>query len=299
MATILAADTAPLVGGVATVEQLSTTTLLGLRFQDPAQERPILDDLVVTATPAADLRQRPRVAFRTGGGVYAFQGLPGLRHLEHGALPAESPPATTRFVVAVKDNAQRFLPALVQIDLPLPYRGLYRPGGVNSPPLDDGGANFYLFSAPTRTPPPGTALLRAQLYDQLEEKPAAFALLEVQMATQRWVGLTAENGSAVVIFPYPTFTRALGNGSPPPLSRQQQWPLTLRIYYEPAVLDFLPGYTMPDLRSIRRQRPAQLFLQEGGPPVDEVTDQLLFAEEFRLATDGLSHLLLAPAPSSP
>ncbi len=285
------------------LEQQITTTLLGLRFCDPADDRQIADGLVVTATAATARYTSPVYAFRTSSGIYAFPGLPGLRALEHRSVDeiveGTSPPPALTYLIHVTDLQQRFLAALVPIELPLPYRGLYRPGGVASSPMDEAATKFYLFSAPTRTPPPGMAVVRTQLYDQTNARPAAFALIEVQTATGLWFGLAAPNGSAAVIFPYPTFIRSLANGSPPPLAEQQQWPLTMRIYYEPAVLTFPAGQTVPDLRTIRRQQLAQLFPMEGGPPVNEATGQLTFEEESRFATAGRSHLVIAPAPSSP
>jgi len=281
------------------LERLQTTTLLGIRFWDPARERQITDGLSVTATPVAAAYAAPTVAFRTRSGIYAFQGMPGLRAFEHGVADGTSPPPAMPYLIHITDAQQRFLATVVEIELPLPYRGLYRPGGLLSPPEDDAAANFYLFSAPTRTPLPGMAVVRAQLYDQINARPAAFALIEVQTPTGLWFGLTAPNGSAAVIFPYPLFTRSLKNGSPPPLAEPQQWPLTVRIYYEPAVVVFPNGQTIPDLRTIRRQQPAQLFPAQGGPAVSEQTGQLIFEEETRLTTGGLSHLLIAPALSPP
>jgi hypothetical protein len=282
------------------LEQFRTFTVLGIRFWDAAREAQITDGLRVAIRPMSNPTQAPVLAFQTASGAYAFQRLPGLRSWENGEQAANSPLTEIAFVVAVTDTRLRYLPAVFRVDLPLPYLGLYRPGGEAASPLEDMAAtHFYLFSAPSRTPPSGMAVIRAQLYDGDNGHPAAFALVEVSSATESWFGLAAENGSTAVIFPYPTFSKSLGGESPLSLASEQQWPLTVRIYYQPEVLEFLLDYQVPDLHSIRRQGQAPLFPIVGGPAEDEQQIQLFFEQETVLASDGLSHLLIAPAPASP
>ncbi len=282
------------------LEQIRTFTPLGIRFWDSAREVQITDGLSVSIRPESNAVRNPVTAFRTGSGIYAFQGLPGLRRLENDENFVESPAIESTFVVVVVDNRQRYLPAVFRVDLPLPYRGLYRPGGELTSPLEDAAAtHFYLFSAPTRTPSPGMAVIRVQLYDQANDRPAAFALVEASHGAATWFGLAAENGSTVVIFPYPTFAKTLDGESPLTLAGEQQWPLTVRIHYQPDILDFPTDQPAPELHTIRRQGQAQLFPTEGSPAVDELSIQLFFEEEAVLASDDLSHLVIEPAPASP
>ncbi len=64
------------------LETLTTRTLLGIRFWDPATDRQISDGLQLVAWPetAPDCKID---AFRTASGNFAFQNLPGMRAYEY------------------------------------------------------------------------------------------------------------------------------------------------------------------------------------------------------------------------
>jgi hypothetical protein len=277
------------------LETLRTITPLGIRFWDAAREVQVRDGLIVTARPESS-RHPPLIpAFQTGAGVYAFQKLPGLRDFENGVIRLdESPPFARSYLVTVMDQLHRFMPALFRVELPLPYGGLYRPSGETSPPSEEVATRFYLFSAPTRETPPGLATVRAQLAVSGTEEPAAFALVELQSGGQRWFGLTDSNGSAALFFPYPEFLQAM-MASPIQLAGTQQWSMTVRVQYEPNVLDFSHDSRLPTLSSIGSQRPGQIFSATLGPPANELTIQLTYDEPSTLRTDTLPYLLVQPA----
>ncbi|HLP57643.1 MAG TPA: hypothetical protein VK186_02380, partial [Candidatus Deferrimicrobium sp.] len=64
-------------------EQVNTFTPLGIRFWDSALDRQVGDHLLVKAYPVHGYGS-PVHAFRSASGIYAFQGLPGLREIETG-----------------------------------------------------------------------------------------------------------------------------------------------------------------------------------------------------------------------
>ena len=119
------------------IEELDLFCPLGLRFWDPVLDRPVGEGLLVSAWPLPAARPVTR-AFRTRSGVYAFQRLPGLGPVERpsasdNAPSAASPPGGRPFVVEVVDTRRRFLPAAVEIELPLPYRGVFLAQGPGAP----------------------------------------------------------------------------------------------------------------------------------------------------------------------
>src|SRR5207248_5786205 len=135
----------------------------------------VSEGLTVTARPQGT-RLAVTDAFRTASGVYAFQGLPGMRAVEYPAQdtdPVGSPPVTRRFIVEVTDQERRFLPMVLSVELP--YRGVF-PTGTHSSPLGHQLPGVYLFSSPTRPAMPSLAVVRAQLVDADTRQPAAHAL---------------------------------------------------------------------------------------------------------------------------
>jgi hypothetical protein len=245
-------------------------------------------------------------AFRTASGVYAFHGLPGLRHLEYpdevGPL-AQSPPAAKRFIIEVQDTQTRFLPVTFGVDVP--YQGIFPTGATagspgNKPP------GFYLFSAPTRPVTPELGAVRAQLEDRATQKPAAHALLEIGAPDNNtWYGLADERGCVAALFPYPTFTSSL-HGSPPmtspPGGNGQSWRLSIRIRYSPSVLSIPPGASLPDLYSIFSQAPGRIWSSMAAPsgqPLSLLSAELFFGKELVLRTGARSTLVISPAASPP
>jgi hypothetical protein len=288
------------------LERLTVFTPLGIRFWDPARDTQVSDGLTVTAR-REETRRPVSLAFRTTSGVYAFQGLPGLREIEYPA--AESvltggPLVTKRFIIEVTDGQRRFLPLVFSMDLP--YRGIF-PTGVASNALGGRLPGFYLFSSPTRPVMPSLAVVRAQLEELIDEttrRPAAHAILELQMAGQPTAyGLADERGRVAVFFPYPTFTGTVGGVSPLTSLAAvgpQRWEVSVGVRYDPPALTVPRGSRLPDLRSICSQAPGIIWSTLAVPPglaVTQLSAELTFGQELMLRTDDEPVLLIRSAAS--
>ena len=282
------------------LEQVTVFTPLGIRFWDPVMDVPVRDGLTVTARPEGG--RRAVGAFQSASGIYAFQGLPGMRSIEYPEADVEpaSPPVVKPFLIEVTDGLRRFLPILFSLDLPLEARGVYPLLEPGSPP-DESAPGFLLFSAPTRPVVPGIAVVRADLVDEVTGGPAAYAVLEVAVAGQTWYGVADERGTVAVHFPYPIISGTVGEsppGPPSPPLREQRWPVTLAVRYQPASIWF-PRPGQPELRSIFRQTPGSIWETAGGPPAPELSKELVFAQELVLRTESLTTLLVSRGASPP
>ena len=289
------------------VERATRFTPLGIRFWDVAEAHPVTTGLRVTAR-AEGTTDRLVTAFRTASGVYAFQGLPGLRAVEFGDAPTDGPdvlPIQRRFVVEIEDLERRFSRTAFVIDLPREERGVYPPAPAGSLP-DDAVPGFMLFSAPTRTPASGTAAVRAQLEDADTEAPAAYAVLAVEVDGETAYGIADEHGQVAVFFPYPAFHHTLTGSFPEgglPLYAHT-WEAVVRVQYAPSFQVRPPEATVPLLRSLFDQ-PEGLLYEEAPTslmpalPSDALTVSLTFGQDLVLRTEGRSTLLIEPAPSIP
>lgn len=273
------------------IERQTIFTPLGIRFWDPATDAQIGDGLRVRAWP--DGATEPvRDAFRTGSGIYAFQGLPGLRDVEY---PPEggtaSPPPAQRFVVSVEDQQRRFLPAVMRVDAP--FYGIYPTAAALSPP-DDSLPGFYLFSAPWRLAK-ALSSVRADLVRRSTGQPAAYAVLELDVEDGgAWHGIADERGCVAVLFPVPPFQATLGSSPPGPQAppQEQQWQVTARVLYEPAHLETPAGAELPDLRTILTQAAGSIWPAVAGLPSAELSATLSFGQDLVLRTTGLAETRL-------
>lgn len=269
------------------IERQTIFTPLGIRFWDPATDSQVAHGLRVRAWP--DGATAPvRTAFRTASGIYAFQGLPGLRELEYPAANGggqASPPALERFVVAVEDEQRRFLPVTLRVDAP--FTGIYPTGLPASPP---GAAlpGLFLFSAPWRSAA-GLAVVRADLVRRSTGQPAAWAVLELDLADGGvWHGIADERGRVAVFLPPPPFQATLGSSPPGPQAppQAQQWPLTARVLYQPSHLELPAGAEQPDLRTILTQAGGVLWADAAGLPVATLPATLNFGQPLILRSTG-------------
>ncbi|MCZ6680950.1 MAG: hypothetical protein O7E52_27300 [Candidatus Poribacteria bacterium] len=297
------------------LEQTTVFTLLGIRFWDAVRDAQVRDSLLVTArpvivaSPPGIAASRPAIrAFPTGSGVYAFQGLPGLHDIERPAengVSTTSPPIQRRFFVEVRDEQNRFIPMVFGVELPLDYRGVFLNGSsfpTGSPPISR-PPGFYLFSAPTRRATPGLTAVRACLIEAGTQRPAAHAVLEVEVNGRRWYGISDERGCIAVLFPYPTFINIPGASPPETLQilpfNQQRWTLSVRVRFSPDTLEFPLGEenqfgerNPPDLRSIFNQSPGVIWptysqSPPNGTPVEALSFELVYGQELVLRTADL------------
>lgn len=292
------------------LETVTRFTPLGIRFRDAALEVPVGEGLVVYARPL-DGKGRAVRAFLTGSGVYAFQGLDGLRAVENspGVGVSVSPPATRRFVIQVFDTQRRFQPAIFGLDpvafrVDVPHQGIFAPTGAPRE-ADEPPPGTYLFSAPTRPLTAQMCAVRAQVINKATGAPAAFAVLEVAVADDKRYGITDEKGRAAVLFPHPAFAQEIHKS--PPASRQsalepQGWPLTIRVRYnppelrfDPDAIHFPPDLSPPDLGSIFSQGEGRIWRVDTGSPAGQLAANLVFGREVVAHTEGHSELLVSPA----
>ncbi len=275
------------------IEEISAFTPLGIRFWDPARDAQIRDGLHVVARPATAPGPKAQ-AFRTGSDIYAFHNL-GV------AAPVDSPPETRAFVVEISDRRRRYLPVAFDVDLPLPYSGVFLSGNGGSPP-GSGPAGFYLYSAPTRPAAPGLAVIRGELFDLTGDHAAAHAVVRIVLPAQgSRYGIADEAGRFAVVFPYPAFEESLsgspGSGEATPLS-QRTWDFELEVYYDPAARQALAGTSIPEYSSILGQPLGSLWVSEPASPADaEAVQQwpgsLRLGRELVVKTEGRSQLLVS------
>lgn len=284
------------------IEETRIIALLGIRFWDPVKDEQVGDDdLVVTAWPENG-HGLPVRAFRTPSGVYAFRGLPGLRGFEYpGRNDPDGEQNTRHFVVKAEDTQQRFLTVAFCVEVPT-GKGIFLDRklatGSGSPPTLPGLPGL-IFSKPTRAVFPGIAAIRAQLKEYSTGLDAAYAVIEVEVKGKRWYGLSDDQGSALILFPYP----APENLSPPKSAHiplyKQKWGVIIRVYYEPAKLVYLPDKDLrlrglndrklPELGSIFSQSPANIRTAMPGSPVaglsvSDFSAELSYGKELVLKT---------------
>ncbi len=294
------------------LESQNTYTPLGIRFWDPVIDEQIGEALHVRAWPE-DANQPVVHAHRTRSNIYAFDSLPGMRALEFGPSRAgtptragevQSPPANRGFVVEVTDLKRRYLDVGFRVNLPLPYRGVFLLNGSLSPPQIS-PKGFHLYSAPTRTLPPATTVIRGEFEDQWTGRPAPNAVLRITAEDDSiWYALADQRGRFAAILPYPTLIDGLAS-SPPAGGRTlsaHTWQLLVEVLYEPHHVADLPGTALKDYPSVLTQSTANIWSrlpEHGGSPRPDLTTQIRFGEELTLRTDGLAALRVSPSSSPP
>ncbi|MCS6844227.1 MAG: hypothetical protein NZ528_07890 [Caldilineales bacterium] len=250
---------------------------LGLRFVDLARAAYVTDGLEVAAWAMGGGKPgRPAVRSPLSG-VYGFRTLPGLRPYEVGERPAgdwcPSADAAPNFVVYVEDRLGRFLPQVLSLCLPREHL-------VEVP----------LFSAPARAPLPGMAVVRGELWDRAGQRPAGWAMVTASVAEgASYVAIADARGMFVLFVPYASALPPL-SGSPPPSSGgvdQLAWPVVVRVFYQPAQQEVVPGANLPHIRSILEQDRAEVYDTAAvhGP---SITRTLRFGQDLVVTTEGLA-----------
>jgi hypothetical protein len=282
------------------IERLTRVAPFGVRFWDAVSHRFVSEDLFVTAyLPNHPARRYPATPNRSG--VYVLHHVPGLATFEYGAgddaFWANLPPPRP-FVVEVNDLQRRFHP--IAFTAALPSRGIFRWEDSAASPRAAVQPAVPLFSAPARTVPGGMAVVRAHLWDAVDDSPAAWAMVEVQSEGQAPIRAVAdEQGRVAVIFPYPeppsrSLTSPLGSplGSEPRLLMEQIWSLRLQVFYSPRK----PPPPVPLLEDVLHQAPATpLSSLSPLAPLPEV--RLVFGQELIVKSQFRSGLLVIPAGS--
>lgn len=285
---------------MAALETHLTRTAFGALFWDQATNTAVRDALSVVLTPATQPERRSQ-AFVTPNGVYAFQGLPGLRTWEYsGALQDASPPIQLPFILEVTDARGRFLPLAMTVDLPWIESGLFL-SSLRSTQDPDDPPGFYLFSAPTRRSDASMARLTGQLWDAAADRPATHARIEVTLDQDgnEWHGLTDGRGCVGLVLPYPSPEIAAGSPPVPVAPALRTWGLTLRVRYAGVELERLDGTGLPDFREVARQPYALVQADRSSAPAAAAAFTLSFGRDLVLRTDDLPRLWISPAASPP
>lgn len=283
---------------VIVLERVTTITPLGIRFWDPATDSQVSQPLRVAAYHH-QWRDRPVFASATRSGLYVLSDLPGLHAFEHPSATAPSiPDESIRYYVAIVDPGGIYLPMILTIDLPLPYRGIY-PVDPSTATEDD-PPGTYLFSAPARPVQPGVATIYAHLVRDNTTEPAAFAVVEVTHNGTTWYGIADKNGSVAIMFPYPLFTLSSFGGQG---LTAQTWPLSIKVRYQPSKVSFplaplLPD--IPDLGSLMLQNYGDIWETSTGPTAETRVETLRFGQALVVTTQSpqqTARLGISPATS--
>jgi hypothetical protein len=264
---------------------VSRVAPIGLRFRDAATGALGIDGLRVVAYPEGD-PARQVSAVRSPSCVYVLSGLPGLRAWENGAGDDDfwkQPLPAARFTAEVSDPAGRYLPARLTGLTASRWRLDAMPDPVS------------LYPAPAAPVPPGTAVVRAQLFDPVANAYAAWAVLEADYnGAPIATGVADEKGRVLLPFVYPRAPVPPLPAKPPPYTAAT-WPLTFVARYPlPA-----PATSPPDLAGILKQPVAKLWQDKpGGIPLGEA--QLTYGSELVLRSPGADgnpppYLLITPA----
>jgi len=292
-------------------EQFTTTTLLGIRFWDPVFDQQIDSDLMVTARVvqplSVQISEKVTRAIRTPGGIYSFSHLPGMRSFEYGYDDVDSinspnissPDIRREFIIEIRDVRRRFINIAFNVELPLPYKGLFLNNSSGSP-AEDMPKGLHLFSSTTRQLPGNMAVIRGELLQKTSRAPAAHALLKVEFESgESWHGIADKRGHFAIVFPWPEliegFTGSPGSESPGSLY-EQTWDLALSVFYSPASQQPLQGAATPDYLSILSQVPADIW-PESDSSVSQLSLTLEYYQQLVTKTHGLSELLVSPLPS--
>jgi hypothetical protein len=274
---------------------------LGLRFWDVAAGTPFLGslDVAVRDELASGALGRRRRALVGRSGVHAVLDLPDDGRTAAALTSGTVPDRRAR--VEVEDPARRYLPFSVGVGLPTwQLAGTDCTDGSFSAPLGRPvapAAFVPLFSAASRTLPPGRAVVRAHLRlagdaAGADGPPARWSLVTVSAeAGPVACGLSGDDGQVVVVLPWPELSAGtpgsggdLGSGlaEPVPLGRQI-WSLDVGVHTDPVLAARLAP---PDLCAVLDQPPAAVLQLS--------THDLVYGREATLRSPGRSSVVVVP-----
>lgn len=224
-------------------ERVTRVAPFGVRFVDPVTDQ-VVSDLEVTMARAG--RSDPQMPLASSpSGAFYLSTAPGLREFTFGrgdqAFWAQAPAPTT-YRLHVRDGRRRYLPFVAEVGVPhrglftLPYDPSFSPPEVRVPGIP-------LFAGSSLPAPAGMGVVRAQLFDALLQRPAAWAVLDLTYGGKLWGrGIADGRGAVAVFLPYPPPVDYLP-GSPLQTGAslwQQEWQFAVQIYYAPT-RDVPPG----------------------------------------------------------
>lgn len=237
------------------------------------------DGMHARARPSQNPEATAVVAVLSGQDRYLFPQLSGA------PLPAGGGETVIKrqFTVGIYDLLGRFLPVALRVDVPYGTTGLYPT------------SRFLLFSAPSRRSLPGMAVFRGQVWDGVNGRPAAHAVVRIKLGRVElslaadgseegaYYGVADYMGRVCVMFPLPPWI----DGEP----RSQEATVWVRYQgqeLEPlanTAISLLAERDLPELGAITQQPPALIGVGDGRQPYLVV----------RLA-EGRDTILRTPAP---
>jgi hypothetical protein len=283
------------------VETHAIAAVLGLRFLDHTTGLPVLAGIRATAVPV-DQSGVAVPGLAGPSGVVSFHQLPGLRDVEFPSAELAGGPASfpsgVEYFVMIEDGAERFLPAIFTVQLPLD------PTGATLPLLD-----VPVFAAPARPVTPGFAAIRADLRDVDTDEPIAHAVVRVDVGGVAGIGIADGRGRVLVLVQTPVVDR-LRLGSPPGTGQaalgHQTWPVTVRVFALSASAPAAdrpglrpPWGTLPSLKTILTEQPQVSVYPVPGTSAPEWSGMLTAGTELILRTGSFSHLSISRGASPP
>jgi hypothetical protein len=271
------------------LETLSLVAPFGTRFMDSVLKTPITDGLHVTAYPNALPQRRLSVPHNGSGAFFLHEG-PGLRQFQFGKGDDDYWGGITEkvpYTFEVVDRLGRFVPHLFTVDLP--HRRLFTPSCLRTPANSNPPAGVPLYSTPARLLPPGTMVIRAQLWDRTAQRPAAFAVVEaIEGVVMGGVftakagalpqrGISDENGGLAIILPVPQ------PDTLKPVKERLKWLFNLSAFYAPPAGGFPP---IPDLCAVLAQNRSATLLSAAIPATALAPITLELGREVILKTSG-------------
>lgn len=254
------------------IVEKSLVAPLGLCFHDAATGERVFDGLSVSVYPESSSIWKKRTeAVPNRSGVYVLQQAAGLEDFTRGAGNAEfwrDNPPQKPFIAEVFDRENRFQPFRFKLDLPV--RGIYRWENVPMVSPNRSLSSIPLYSAPTRKPLGGMALIRAELRES-SEKPAALAVLEARFNSELVArGVADRQGRILLMFPALSPQNNPFTSPPSDATRitlaEQRWNLDLTVKYQPAIFQTSPSVltenetqVFPDLRLVLAQANGTLW----------------------------------------
>lgn len=233
------------------MERVTTQTLLGIQFWDPAINRPVSEGLRVRAQRLSDdqsLRLGQAVVGRaTPSGVIAFFGLASEERADDD--PKQQIWENVPVVIDLEDRQRRYLP--MSFVEKMPYKGAIQK---------------ELWSAPSRPVFSALAVIRAQIVigKGKTPPPAAYALVEAKPSIQvlksskSYSGMTDKQGTLLLTFPYPPVPQPGGSFKYPSLGKQT-FKLTITVKYDKNHKKALAGSDVPNLEEILKQETATII----------------------------------------